>query len=632
MVEFKKGGYYMPMDRQYYSSEDIAPKLEDPITPISHLGETVPESIGGRNIIQTVQGAIRGGASTLQLVGMRQTPSVVTGPGAFGARYGQEVRQALREVISSAGPEVNIVGIEMPTSMNNFNGMTQRGFSEQARKETLSQVKEAIKFVADINRGGGVDMVAFEFQRPLWKVEEYAGQKGVFDIASEDKFVNIVDERTGELSGFRKTKTQFLPYAKYQGKYVHFDELPDSEKQKYIDKQTGILQPQRFEWNNFVEWSEIENKGKSAPERKAPEELFVEKLNENQIEQSRGVLNQYRQRVLDAERNLERLNRDEEEAKQILSVGNDMQKQIAKNELNRIKIERPQQQQLLEEYRRSEVNQLQGIKEAEEQLGSIRALEHYAPQISAKSYAEAGISALRETQQLAAQGKLKKPLYVGPEIGWPDYYGGHPDEFIQIIKDARGKMVKLLTDPKSEYFDHRIKPDEAKKLADQSIQGTFDTGHLAMWYNHFKANPGESEDARLKRFNKWYLEQVDKISNAGVVGGIQVVDSHSGEHGHLPPGEGIFPVIEATKKFQQKGFKGFIVSEGHDEEAFGAGRIRTKLWERMGGKVGQGYFGQSAGWGHMAPSYFGRTYSPKFMFGSYVPSNDFKLWSEVPLE
>lgn len=630
MVEFKKGGYYQPMDRQYYTSEDISPKLETPIVPVSQLGETVPESLGGRNIIQTTQAAIRGGATTLQLVGMRQTTSAVTGPGAFGARYGQEVRQALREVVESSG--ANIVGIEMPTSMNNFNGMTQRGFSEQARKETLSQVKEAIKFVADINRGGGVDMVAFEFQRPLWKVEDYFEQKGIFDTTSEDKFVNIVDERTGELSQFRKTRTQFLPYAKYQGKYVHFDKLPETEKQKYVDKRTGILEPRKFEWTDFVEWNEIENKGKSISERKAPEELFVEKLNENQIAQSKGVLNQYRQRVFDAEKILGEIESKKREAQQLLASQDEQEKKIGKEVLSKIERDLPQQKELLEEYKRAEVSQLQSIREAEEALGSIRALEHYAPQVTAKSYAEAGISALRETQHLANIGKLKKPLYVGPEIGWPDYYGGHPDEFIQIVKDARNQMVKLLTDPKSEYFDHRIKPDEAKKFAEQSIQGTFDTGHLGMWYSHFKSNPGESEEERLKRFNKWYLEQVDKIIDAKVVGGIQVVDSHSGEHGHLPPGEGIFPVIEATKKFQEKGFKGFIVSEGHDEETFGAGRIRTKLWERLGGKIGQGYFGQPASWGHMAPSYFGRTYSPKFMFGSYVPSNDFKLWSEVPFE
>jgi hypothetical protein len=157
---------------------------------------------------------------------------------------------------------------------------------------------------------------------------------------------------------------------------------------------------------------------------------------------------------------------------------------------------------------------------------------------------------------------------------------------------------------------------------------------MGMWLAHFKGNPGESEEQRIERFKKeFYLPAVKKIAEAGVVGGIQLVDSQSAAHGHLPPGEGIFPVMETAKIFKEKGFSGFLVSEGHEEERFGEGRIRMKTWQHAGAAVGGGYFsGPPLRWGQVQQSYFGRTYSPMFMFGGYAPSNEFKLWSEVPLE
>lgn len=620
MVEFKKGGYYMPMDRQYYSSEDISPKLEDPIVPISKLGETVPESLGGRNIIQTTQAAIRGGASTLQLVGMIQGTSVVTAPGAMGARYGQEVRQALREVIAAAGPDVNIVGIEMPTSMKNFNGMTQRGFSEQARKETLSQVKEAVQFVADINRGGGVDMVSFEFDRPRSKLKQ-EDQK-LFDIHSEEKMFSMVDDRTGEIQNYRKAKGQMLPYVKTKDGYKSTKELVDAGRKEYADPITGLPKLNMFTWEDFEDWARQENT--------TPEKKYMEVVIQNQIDLSKGQLAIHEQRM-------NQFKKEFEEAEKLLKSGKDLPEEIRQAAERDAKAAK----RLYEESRDSYLGTQQNIEESKQVIQHLKPVEQFAPEKTALSYAEAGLYAMQVSNQLRAQGKLKKELYVGPEIGWPDYYGGHPDEFISIIRKSRSKMVEFLTKPKivdeatnqeikSPYYDPRISVREAKELADKHIAGIFDTSHLGMWYKHFK--PDLPEEQRLKEFKKWYMEQVDKIADANVVGGIQVVDSHSGEHGHLPPGQGIFPVIEATKRFQEKGFKGFIVSEGHDEETFGQGRIRTKLWERMGGKIGQGYFGQPAAWSHIAPSYFGRTYSPKFMFGSYVPSNDFRLWSEVPLE
>ena len=87
------------------------------------------------------------------------------------------------------------------------------------------------------------------------------------------------------------------------------------------------------------------------------------------------------------------------------------------------------------------------------------------------------------------------------------------------------------------------------------------------------------------------------------------------------------------EKSAEKGFSGFVVSEGHEEEKFGEGRIRMKTWQHAGAPVGAGYFsGPPLQWGQVQHGYFGKTYSPMFMVGAYSPSNEFKLWSEVLLE
>ena len=196
--------------------------------------------------------------------------------------------------------------------------------------------------------------------------------------------------------------------------------------------------------------------------------------------------------------------------------------------------------------------------------------------------------------------------------------------------DPSGKEVDSL------FYNKDINEKQAKELAKNHIKGLFDTGHMGMWLAHFKQNVGETEAERIERFNIWYKEKVREIANDPdqLIGGIQLVDSHSAVHGHLPPGEGIFPVMESAKIFKNAGFKGFVVSEGLEEEHFGQGRIRFKAWQHAGANIGQGYFaGPPLRWQEpMGRSYFGRSYSPLFMFGSYSPSNDFKLWSEVPLE
>jgi len=652
MAEFRTL-YYGPMDREYHQAVSETPepeKLEGSIFPISQLGETVPETDPtGRfkNIIQTTQAAIRGGAGTLQIV------MTVPHESAIGGRpksYGKEVRETLREVAKAS--EVNIAGVELPTSLNNLAGFDYQNlaFSEEKRTQGLDEVKDAIKFTADVAQGGGVDVVSWEFPRGIneapWQKTDPLS-KGKFFQEGEQPIGWLVDDRTGRTTQFRKTEIQHLPFNK--------DFTPIKVGPKELAE--GKVELNEFGWDDFQKWAEHNKEmNKKLPfeqrEPETPEQVYIQTQLNAQKLNLEGWKTTYMQNAQHEQKNIDDINealkKDPENAalKQALAYS----------------------EKKYDDWVHTAQSNAQQAEEIEQRKKHFIPMWDYGVQRSAKSYAEAGIEALRVTQQDAQKEHpmMKTPLHVGPEIGWPGYFGSHPEEFIELVKKSRDEMKKMLTskyvDPngkltnkeyeqvdgkyvdntknKNNYFDPNIRPDQAKEMAEKHIKGLFDTGHMGMWLQHFKGqvdpNTGimETEERRIKRFkDEFYLPAVEKIAKANIVGGLQLVDSMSAAHGHLPPGEGIFPVFEAAKIFKEKGFSGFMVSEGHEEEKFGEGRIRMKTWQNAGAPVGAGYFsGAPMQWRNAAQGYFGRSYSPMFMFGGYSPSNDFKLWSEVPLE
>ncbi len=673
MVEFRTA-YYGPMDREYHQSITESPQpiaAEESIFPISQLGETVPEhDPSGRfkNIIQTTQAAIRGGAGTLQLVMMTPPESAI---GGRPKAYGKEVRETLKEVALASG--VNIAGVELPTSLNNLSGFDyQQGvFSDEKRKMHLDEVKDAIKFAADVGRGGGVDIVSWEFPRSVneatWQPKDEGKQK--FLQEGEQKIGWLVDQRTGRTIQFRKDEKQHVPWNK---DFTRRERTPEQ-----LEK--GDLPLEAFEWKDFKEWANyadskmrkgidpftgqlLEEKDKKDVDQRinegkpaiTPEEVYIRVQLQGQINSLLGWRTTYSGHASEA---LEQKQRMEDALRQgYIELPNGERRQL----------DTPEKRQKAEEdvkrlesryrdYLNTAHGQEQQVQELKERVRNLKPMDDYALSRSTRTYAEAGIAAMREEEFGREKGTVTKPLYVGPEIGWPGYYGSHPDEFIQLVKKSRAEMVKLLTNAMIEvpdpvagkkpmpnpYRDPNITEQQAKELADKHIKGLFDTSHMGMWLAHFKPLTDEktgrileTENQRIERFNKeFYLPAVKKIAESGVVGGIQLVDSQSAAHGHLPPGEGIFPVMETAKIFKENKFTGFLVSEGHEEEKFGEGRIRMKTWQHAGAAVGSGYFsGPPLRWGQVQQSYFGRTYSPMFMFGGYAPSNEFKLWSEVPLE
>ncbi len=608
MAEFNTN-YNNPMDRPYYTGYvsgvgQAKPTLEAPIITIGELGQTVPETDPSgkfKNMVQGVQAALRGGSKNIQLV-MTVAPNSPMGgrPKAYGA----EVRQAMREMF--VANDANLIGIEMPTSMNNLSGFdAQQGvFSESTRTKYMDEVKEAIRFASDVGQGGGIDIVSWEFQRPISAI---APEKEGF-FPEEEEVLQIVDEETGRINAFRKKEVKLhLPLDPKTGKKLDVTE-------------TGLPELREWRWDDFEKQAEREHT--------TPEQEYIRMQLDARIKTATGWAGHY---AGIAEATAERL-KDAKETNKPKEVIDKLERDYA------------YELQLSQ-------GQLQEAKELEERRERMKPVAEYAKAKSMESYAELGIAAMDETLN---NPKVKSPIHVGPELGWPHAYGGHPKEFVELIKGARTRMVELLTnryytDPATKevindpatgkpyengYYKPGLSKDRAQKEAEEHIQGMLDTGHLGMWLEHFQPNMRYQE--RVKEFNKWFMKQIDFLADSKVIGGIQAVDSAGAAHGHLPAGQGIFPVVDAVRKLKEKGFHGYIVSEGHEEERFGEGRILLKTWQAFNAPIESRYGpGVQAGnsYNNVHQNYFGRIASPRQMFGSYTPPfGEYKPWSEIPFE
>ncbi len=640
MVEFRTE-YYTPMDRGYHERIELEPArpeaaLEQPVVPIAQIGQTVPEhDPTGRfkNVIQNVQAAIRGGTGNIQLV--FQTP--LENPiGGRPKGYGEEVRRAIKEV--AMANEVLFTGMEMPTSLSNLSGWDpQRNIvDEEKRQRDLDEVKEMIKFAAEVGQGGGVDVLSWEYDRPIhrahWWKPGSKEEKAFERLAKEEKTkedIRFVDIRSGQVGSIpiREGIPMFITKDKFEP----------------IDPMVG--KPVLWKYEDFEAYA----KSGKAPYKEV-QELIKRHFLDEQLKVAKSQQGYYKERyedATDAERQSGMIVKDlKEGGEPPPEILRKLPEEVREDKNKQIKHFEDKQKfyhDLAESFRAGVEEQKRIEVQTLERIQSWKPMEEVAVKKSQQSYAEAAITAMQIQDRMGPKN-IKHDLYIGPEIGWPQFYGSHPKEFVDMIRGSREIMVKMLTNSgeyKGKYKEFGLKEpmtrSEAEEEAKRHIKGMLDTSHMGMWLQNF--HPEMPWDKRVKEFTKWYKDQIEWLAEVNkkeqIIGGIQAVDSAGAAHGHLPPGQGILPVKEAVEILRQKGgFTGYLTSEGHEEERFGEGRILLKTWQHFNAPIATRY-GPGVPvqrWGDIQHAYFGRTYSPMFMFGSYAPSNEFKLWSEVPLE
>jgi len=607
---------YLPLDRTYHEAwpfKQQGPSLEEPIVPLNMVGQTVPEQdpATGANILQNVQAAIRRGTGNIQLV-MSVGPESAIG-GRFKA-YGKEIREDIKEVL-----EVNAVklsSIELPTSISNMSGFDPQrgGFDETRRARDLQEVRDAIRFAADVAGGAGVDVLSWEYDRGFneakWNKDKdgkpILGKDGkpMFENpgGKERDVISFVDIVSGKVSAIRRNEPRLLQYDPEK-----FDPSAPADQwyKAYNDVDPKTRLPKIIEWD----WDMFEKVAKRMPEGKRdPALLFIRLHQEEQIMTTEGYAEHYAQQA-------ESMKKRMEDAR-AQGLPTEVVESFERDWRGEQKLAMGQRQQA--ENLKRERDKLQPVGE-------------FAIKKSEESYAEAALAAREETHRLQEEGRLRSPIHVGPELGWPTMYGGHPQEFIDLIKGSREEMKKQL-------IQQGVDPETAAQEAKTHIKGVFDTSHLGMFFQYWETdNP--SQEKRIESFNKWFLDQVKMVAEENakndILGNVQIVNSMSGAHGHLPPGQGIFPVKEAAEILVKQGkYGGFMTSEGHEEERFGAGRILLDSWSLFDPNIApaSSYGGMPSRWSGVHQNYFGRPYGPSFLVGDIVPSQDFRLWTETPLE
>ncbi len=270
--------------------------------------------------------------------------------------------------------------------------------------------------------------------------------------------------------------------------------------------------------------------------------------------------------------------------------------------------------------------------ELKEQIRHIESAESYAFKEACSSYAEAALNAMMHSKRLMDEGKLKKPLTIAMENLFPESYGAHPDELIKLVEGSRNKMIDMLT-------DKGMSEEEARKKSMDHITATFDTGHLNMWRKYWKGDPNKTMKQNDDEYNQWMLEKIGKMIDAKILGHVHIDDNYGYHDDHLAPGEGNAPIREMVKLLKEKGYKGeLIVEPGADYTTDVSGfHSVMKTWRLFGSPVygaagGVAGGGRRRNWEQVGYGFFGQNQPPYFVFGAYSPSEDWTLWSGVPLE
>jgi hypothetical protein len=670
-------------------SETPIPDIESSIG-VNDIGQSVPEGQRFGTLLQTSQNAIKVGASKIELaVGMGG------GQESVGAEaYGQDARTALREI--SKVNQAEFVSVHTPVQVGNLSGYNQqeRGFSDEHRKMGLEEVRKAIDFAADVN-GGAVVVHTGEYQRDIsdqpWAKNPDGSYKFLgYDEEPGKSVLYMVDDRTGKMiTEVRKSMVHHEPdfkerfdskenrmrWVNDKNEFINETD-PDSLmfRQPFWDEKKKRFQTKRMDWNSFVKRANEWNQWNRREDNRdwTPEELFFRSQMETRVLQSRGGSLYHGQRY---ESDLERFKELEKTLKYFKSIEDHTPKEEQwklmkerkiggyssgdnfipnKNELPSKMIERSLERAELS-LRYTHEASASADAQAEETIESlkhVKPVEVYAKEQSRAGFAQAGLYAREQSQN---NPHSKKDVFVAPENIFPEMgYGSHPEEMIELVQDARKQMVHELTSKMIESphklrnedgklqmvanpnYEASLSQADAEREANKHIKATLDTQHLGMWWKHFTAKPGESKEKRKVRFDHWYMDQIKKMEDADIIGHIHVVDAIGGGHQHLPVGQGNLPVRKALEYLKKKGYGGTMIAEGHGEDAMhGAGRILTETWKGLGVPIqGAGYrIGAPAqSWTDVQHGYLGVTQNPYFIFGSYSPSNDWQLWSQVPME
>jgi len=626
-------GYNSPMDRNYDVKKS---EPEEKILGVKDIGIAMAMGIGARNIPE-IASKIRAGAGNLEIQFMGAGRGSAQGetPGMFGKYH----RRALREL-----SKVSDVRLTTHASVGipGLAGQDQQGnFSDEQRKMALDEVNRAIEFAADTALGGSVVIHTGEFQRPISEEPWAEGGKKFsgFEEEPEKAVIRVVNKKTGQvLTQIRKNEEVSRPvwrrnknedYIDYDGNVV-----PRGERVPVFNKEKGIFEVEDQGWKSFVDEAKEmtdENRKKYGAnfdkerDTVTPEEAFLIATTEGQARIARGWALNYSEGLSKQFENLKRLKEQRKILQENLKTASEDEKWKLTSQLKEIEEGSERMhgikdiEQSIEGRQQMVTGQLQQANDQDRLAKNVMSAKKYALEKSFDGYALSGMHAMEETKEK----KLEKPLFITMENIFPESYGGHPEELKKLVLESRKKMAEIL-------MGKGRSDSEAKQLAEKHIKATLDVGHINLWRKYFR---GSNKD-----FDKWVLDQTEDLAKSKIIGNVHLADNYGYQDEHLAPGQGNAPIKEMIKILKKHGYKGAYTVECGSSATTDASYFHgmMKTWEYLGSPIysmGAARDGlPPAQWQNVQHSYFGQTYPPSFVFGAYSPSNEWTMWSGVPME
>ena len=499
---------------------------------------------------------------------------------------------------------------------------------------------------------------------PVWRREKSQGRRG-FDVKGNEVWIG-----QGDYIDYQGKKV-LDPYDAREGRVPEYDETTGRFR---IDlKHFDYFRHEAEDYNRFME----KKLGRKLNyyEKRYPEEAFLHSTLETQEGNSRGWALYYGRdtdREIRIIRKLEELKKQydkldkslpENEKWKILKEDRELQNYSqgllpseSKEPLKMIDEQINEARKRLEFSRQSSASQeQQAVDTAETKkhlITPIKRLEKHGIRL----YAEAAIHAMHKTRDPS------NPVVLAVEHIFPERFGGHPEELKWLISKSRERMIEMLTKPQIEYgvslapeeitsdmlkkpegvarpnpYYMGISKEEAEKLAERHIKATIDTGHINLWRKYWQDDPRLTKEQNDANFNKWAIKSIESLAKEGMVGNVHLADNYGYHDDHLSPGQGNSPVKDIVNVLKKYGYdKAYTVEPGADAATdLSDFHGLMKTWKYFGSSVeGMGFGGARVPqtWGDVQYSFFGQNKPPYYIFGAYAPSNDWTLWSAVPLE
>jgi sugar phosphate isomerase/epimerase len=623
MVVFDIPRHYNSMDGEYQATEET-PLAE---MEVQNIGiSTLPTA----DQTQQLKGRIFQGASRVELGFSGRGKGSLQGSNTTPEMYGKDERQDIRELA-----KLNEIKLSTHASYNigTLSGLGQGGFDDNAREATLREIQRAIDFAGDTAGGGAVVVHTGEFPR---SIHEWYKEEGftAFEEEEDKAVIHLVDRLNGKvIESIRKDQEVFWPVWEK-------DKDGNYKKDKWgnfipvYDKDTHEFKIDKMTWKDFENYADMYNKHELKPNEKpitAAQAFYRASLDSRrQYALAWGIENAKR---------YEDLQDRKKKFEKTLEFYEELEKNIPEEEKWKIKQQiqfdrlvppdiKDPTEYLRDSIRDIETNikysqemsasQMQQAKEMEYTAERAVPIEDYGIERAAKTIAQAAEFAYNKSKTLETRGQLKAPIFVAPENIFPEQYGAHPQELKNLILEARETFVKRNKT--------RFGESKAKQLAENHIKATFDVGHAYTWRKYFEGDPNKTMEENDKDFNNWLFKQVDMLNKSGVIGEVHVSDNFGWEDEHVTPGQGKAPIKEFVDRMKKAGLKDLIVEPAHQDY-----RAMLGGWREFGAPV-YGAAPNQQKWSDIQFSYFGRTRRPYFVFGDYAPSQDFTLWSQVPME